>query len=159
NGIDLSCLPDRHWNRDEPEGSGVNCVCVGRLIPLKRVDMFLRALAAARSVEPTLRGTIVGHGPEETRLQQLATKLRRFPDALRFLGFGEDVIDILQQSSIFVFCSESEGTPNVIIEAMAASVPVITTPAGDAPDLVQQARAGYVVPFGNTDAMAEAMVR
>jgi glycosyltransferase involved in cell wall biosynthesis len=135
------------------------CICVTRLFPLKRVDVFLRALAAARAAEPGLRGMVVGFGPETGRLQRLAAALGLLPDAVRFLGPREDIADLLRQAAMFVFCSESEGTPNVILEAMAAGLPVITTPAGDAADVVEPAGAGYIVPFGDVDAVAGAMIR
>lgn len=159
NAIDLSRFPERAGTDDAQSDADCNCVCVGRLFPAKRVDMFLRALAAARSTEPGIRGTVVGYGPEAVRLQHLAAELQLPPRALSFLGLREDVADILQQAAIFVFCSESEGTPNVILEAMAASLPVITTPAGDAAEVVQRAGAGYVVPFGDVEALADAMMR
>ena len=159
NGIDLSCFPLRDEDDEEPAGTSCNCVTVGRLISSKRVDVFLRALAAARSRESTLTGTIIGYGQEMKPLQKLAAELQLGSDHVRFTGYSEDVTNVLGKSSVFVFCSESEGTPNVILEAMAASLPVITTPAGDSADLVQEAAAGYVVQFGNVDSIADAMVR
>jgi glycosyltransferase involved in cell wall biosynthesis len=54
--------------------------------------------------------------------------------------------------------SEIEGFPNAILEAMAARLPVITTPAGDAAEIVQHGISGYVVPHENPDALAEKMV-
>lgn len=135
------------------------CICVTRLFPLKRVDVFLRALAAARSADPRLRGVVVGFGPEAGRLQNLAAELGLLPDAVRFLGPREDIADLLRQAAMFVFCSESEGTPNVILEAMAAGLPVVTTPAGDAPGVMEAAGAGHIVPFGDVNAVAAAMVR
>ena len=135
------------------------CICVTRLFPLKRVDIFLRALAAARAAEPRLRGMVVGFGPETGRLQNLAGELGLLPDAVRFLGPREDIADLLRQAAMFVFCSQSEGTPNVILEAMAAGLPVITTPAGDAADVVEPAGAGYIVPFGDVEAVAGSIVR
>lgn len=143
-----------HTNKGE-----CTCICVTRLFPRKRVDVFLRALAAARAAEPRLRGTVVGFGPELEPLQALAMQLGLLPDAVRFLGPCENVAGLLRQAAMFVFCSESEGTPNVILEAMAAGLPVITTPAGDAPEMVDPAGAGYVVPFGDVDAVAGAMIR
>lgn len=150
---------------DPPAGDGRDdnvecvCICVTRLFPFKRVDVFLRALATARTIEPRLRGIVVGFGPEAARLRQLAAELGLHPGALRFLGPREDIAALLQQAAIFVFCSESEGSPNVILEAMAARLPVITTPAGDAADIVESAGAGYVVPFGNVDTVSAAMVQ
>jgi len=159
NVIDLDSYQGCAGISIQAEGAEYTCISVGRLLPAKRVDVFIRALAAARSAEPGLRGAVVGDGPETARLQELAADLGLLPGALDFLGLREDIAAVLQQASLFVFCSESEGTPNVILEAMAASLPVITTPAGDAADVVNPAGAGYVVPFGDVKATADAMVR
>jgi glycosyltransferase involved in cell wall biosynthesis len=159
NAIELGAFPERDVLPDQAGDAECTCINVNRLFPLKRVDVFVRALAAARSTEPGLKGIVIGHGPEAARLQQLAAELGLLPDALRFLGFRDDILSLLQQASVFVFCSESEGTPNVILEAMAAGLPVITTPAGDAADVVKSAGAGYVLPFGEVKAIADAMVR
>jgi len=157
NAIDLAAFPDR------PTGQTANgectCICVGRLLPSKRVDVFVRALALARLSRPGVRGVVVGYGPESTNLRRLAAELGLLPDGLKFLGFRFDVAGLLQQSSIFVFCSESEGTPNVILEAMAAGLPVVTTPAGDAADVVEPAAAGYIVPFGDVEATSVAITQ
>jgi glycosyltransferase involved in cell wall biosynthesis len=143
-----------------PGGAGeCTCICVTRLLPLKRVDVFLRSLAAARAVEPGLRGMVVGSGPEAVKLQELGGRLGIPPEAVRFLGPRGDVADLLRQAEMFVFCSESEGSPNVILEAMTAGLPVITTPAGDAGEMVESAGAGVVVPFGDVNAVANAMVQ
>lgn len=155
NAIDLAAFPDRGARRTV--SGECTCICVSRLLPSKRLDVFVRALASARSRRPGLRGVIVGYGPETGNLRRLASELGLLPDALKFLGFRFDVAALLQQSSLFVFCSESEGTPNVILEAMAAGLPVITTPAGDAADVVEPAGAGYIVPFGDVDATAGAI--
>ena len=159
NVIDLDGYRERSGPPDQDGDAECTCVCVSRLLPAKRVDVFVRALAAARTTEPGLRGAVVGDGPETARLRELAAELGLLPGTLDFLGFREDIAGILQQASMFVFCSESEGTPNVILEAMAASLPVITTPAGDAADVVNPAGAGYVIPFGNVKETADAMVR
>ncbi len=137
--------------------SGATAIYVGRLVPGKRVDIFLRALAAARAEENGLNGVVVGYGSEEESLRKLAAELGL--DSIQFLGFRDDASSLLKDASMFVFCSESEGTPNVILEAMAAGLPVITTPAGDAAELVQAADSGFVVPFGDVQATANAMVR
>jgi glycosyltransferase involved in cell wall biosynthesis len=159
NVIDLDGYQECAGTSRQADGAECTCISVGRLLPAKRVDVFVRALAAARSTEPGLRGAVVGDGPETARLQKLAAELGLLPGALDFLGLREDIAAVLQQAAMFVFCSESEGTPNVILEAMAASLPVITTPAGDAADVVNPAGAGYVVPFGDVKETADAMVR
>jgi len=155
NAIDLETFPERA----PAAGRACTCIYVGRLFPFKRVDVFIRALAMARASDPSIRGIVAGYGPQEAALQRLAAEAGLGGGSLTFLGFRDDVPQIIQQASIFVFCSESEGTPNVILEAMAAGLPVITTPAGDAADVVQPAGAGYVVPFGDVEATARAMLR
>lgn len=135
------------------------CICVSRLMPRKRIDVFLRALELARRSEPRLRGVVVGFGQEAQSLAQLAADLGLFPHAVEFTGPREDVADLLGKSAMFVFCSESEGCPNVVLEAMAAGLPVITTPAGDAAELVRAAHCGIVVQFGDVSAVAESMIR
>jgi glycosyltransferase involved in cell wall biosynthesis len=106
-----------------------------------------------------VRGIIVGYGPETANLRRLAAELGLLPDAIKFLGYRFDVATLLRQAAVFVFCSESEGTPNAILEAMAAGLPVITTPAGDATDVVEPAGAGYIIPFGDVDAIAGAITQ
>jgi glycosyltransferase involved in cell wall biosynthesis len=158
NAIDLAGFSKR-GARMQTANEECTCICVSRLLPSKRLDVFIRALAAARSQCKNVRGVIVGYGPEAVNLRRLAANLGLLPDALKFLGFRLDVAALLQQSSVFVFCSESEGTPNVILEAMAAGLPVVTTPAGDAADVVGSAGAGYVVPFGDVEATAAAVTQ
>jgi glycosyltransferase involved in cell wall biosynthesis len=156
NAIDASHYPEQ---LKPAEGAECNCIWIGRLLPSKRVDVFLRALAEARAVEPGVRGTVIGYGPEFERVQELGRTLGLMPDGLSFLGFRDDIAVQLQAADALVFTSESEGTPNVILEAMAASLPVISTPAGDAEDLVRGSGCGYVVPFGSVEVLAGAMVR
>jgi glycosyltransferase involved in cell wall biosynthesis len=158
NAIDLAAFPYAGLT-GQTENRDCTCICVARLVPSKRVDVFIRAVAAARAHRPGVRGIIVGYGPETANLRRLAGELRLLPDAIKFLGYRFDVAALLRQSAVFVFCSESEGTPNAILEAMAAGLPVITTPAGDAADVVEPAAAGYVIPFGDVDATARAITQ
>jgi glycosyltransferase involved in cell wall biosynthesis len=65
---------------------------------------------------------------------------------------------LLQQADALVLCSDDEGMPNVVMEAMAAGVPVVTTPVGDAPRLVEDGVCGVIVPCGDARAIAEQLV-
>src|SRR5258706_15129835 len=113
----------------------------------------------ARQEVLDLKGILIGDGPERPRLEALANKLGLLPDGLLFLGRRNDVPALLAQASMLVLSSDHEGFPNVLLEAMAARLPVITTPAGDAGLVVQEGITGYVLPFDDIDAMAERMVR
>ena len=138
---------------------GPQAIFVGRLIPLKRLDRFITALDMACKSEPALRGVIVGDGPEREPMQKLASGKGLYPNNITFLGQRDDVPILLQQATMLVLCSDSEGVPNVILEAMAMRLPVITTPAGDAATIVQDGVTGYVIAFDDVEAMAERMIR
>jgi glycosyltransferase involved in cell wall biosynthesis len=132
---------------------------VGRLIPEKRFDRFLIALHKAHKVNHKVRGLIVGDGPERIKLEKLAKELCLLPEGVSFVGQSNQIPLILKISDFFVLTSDFEGFPNVILEAMAASLPVICTPAGDAGVVVQDGITGYVVPFDEDGELAARIVK
>jgi glycosyltransferase involved in cell wall biosynthesis len=133
-------------------------IFVARLIARKRLDRFLRSLALAARQVPALRGIIVGDGPERKPMQQLALDLG-LSSQVEFLGECDAVPTLLRKARFLVLSSDWEGTPNVILEAMAAALPVITTPVGDAAKIVADGVTGYVVDFDDSQGMAERMVQ
>lgn len=135
----------------------IRAVFVGQLIKAKRVDRFLFALARAREMGAAITGMIAGDGPERESAESLAQQLGLLPDRLTFLGECSDVPHLLHESDFLVLCSDEEGSPNAILEAMAASLAVIVTPAGDAKTLVQDGVNGFLVNFGDIEGMAERM--
>jgi glycosyltransferase involved in cell wall biosynthesis len=142
------------WARERE----VIAAAVARLVPAKRLDRFLRALARARREEVLLRGLIVGDGPERARLEALAGGLGLLPEGVRFAGACTDVPRVLADADMLVLTSQHEGFPNVLLEAMAARLPIITTPAGDAATLVDEGRTGFVVPFHDVELLTERML-
>src|SRR6185369_11670187 len=79
-------------------------------------------------------------------------------DALRFLGRIPDMSSTYQQATIFVLTSEHEGTPNVLLEAMATGLPVVATRVGGVPEVVQHGRTGLLVSEDNLDELTNAIV-
>ncbi len=144
--------------RDRPR-TGVAVIGVARLVPQKRLDRFLVALALARRTAPTIRGVLVGDGPERARLVDLAGSLGLLPDAVSFLGRRDDLPSLLRQADIFMLTSAHEGFPNVVLEAMAAGLPVVTTPAGDAPAVVENEATGYVVDSDSVEILAARLIQ
>jgi glycosyltransferase involved in cell wall biosynthesis len=140
------------------DASGCVAVAVGRLASIKCFHHFLGALARARRGGGRLRGVIVGDGPERERLETLAGTLGLLPDGVRFLGACDNVPGVLASADMIVLTSRQEGFPNVLLEAMAARLPAITTPVGDAPLLVDNGHTGFVVPFGDEDLLAARMM-
>lgn len=116
---------------------------VARLIPAKGVDVFLRALQLLRPEIPRLRGIVIGSGPEAAKLMTLSRVLG-LSETVEFYGQRNDVEEQLQKIAVFVLPSRSEGLGISVLEAMAAGVPVITTPVGGLPELVRHRQTGLV---------------
>ena len=132
-------------------------MAIGRLIPGKRFERFITAIAEGRRRGEPLKGILVGDGPERGKLESIA-RTHGLQDHLSFLGRRDDVVALLKQASMLVLCSDNEGFPNVLLEAMAARLPVITTPAGDAGSVVHDGITGYVVPFDDPQMLVDRMV-
>lgn len=138
---------------------GPVAIAVGRLAPEKRLDRFLTALAGARHEVRTLTGLIVGDGPERLALESLARELGLLPGGVIFLHHRNNVPALLRQADMLVLCSDHEGFPNVLLEGMAAGLPTITTPAGDAEIVVRHDVTGMVVPFDDTEVLIASLIR
>ena len=127
----------------------VTVLSVGRLIPEKRFDLFLPALAeVATTAEVEVTGLIVGGRRDdvlEPELRRQAGELDLLPDGLQFGGAVSDMAPVYADADVFVLTSEREGTPNVVLEAMAAGLPVVSTRVGDAPAIVQDGVTGFLV--------------
>lgn len=106
-------------------------LCAGRLAPQKRFDLALRAFAALGAKGATL--TIAGDGPERAALVELARQLG-VRDAVHFTGAQPDIAPLLAQSDLLLLTSAYEGYPAVLLEALAAGLPVVTTPSSPAID-------------------------
>lgn len=156
NAIDLEIFDElaAEGESEGPEGSAPVVVGVGSLIPAKRFDRFLRALALARERGSAVQGVLAGDGVERGRLEALAHELGLLPNGISFVGSRNDIPALLGHAHIYLLTSEHEGFPNVLLEAMAARLPVVTTPAGDAGVLVQHGETGFVVPQDDIEAIA-----
>lgn len=135
--------------------SRVLVMAVGRLVRAKRFDRFLAALARARRRIPTLQGVIVGDGPERGALRVEASRLGLTDQDVRFLGPRVDVAALMRQADILVLSSDHEGFPNVLLEAMAARLPVVSTPAGDAASVLLPGVTGYIVSPDDVEELSE----
>jgi glycosyltransferase involved in cell wall biosynthesis len=157
NVIDVGDFDARMLERVEaPLPPSPVAIAAGRLVAQKRLDRFVRAVAALRRQRVAIRGVIAGDGPDRLPLERLARGLAG-PDAIRFLGRRDDLPALLSRADFAVLTSDHEGFPNVLLEAMAASLPVISTPAGDAGVLVRDDITGYLVPFEDEAGLAARM--
>lgn len=137
---------------DTANGSGV--LYVGRLAPKKGLRYLIDAMA-----DIDARLTIVGDGNERERLE---TRARDVNADVRFVGMVDPdaVDDYYRSAGIFVLPSiEGEGMPNVLLEAMAWGLPVIATPSGGIPTLIDDGTNGFLVPMRDSDTLAERIQR
>ena len=129
----------------------------GRLIRQKGVDVLLKATAIASEDAPQIRALIVGHGEEEAGLKAMSEDMD-LGDIVRFTGHVRSVVPYLQMSDMFVCPSVwEEGFGYVNIEAMAVGLPVIASRAGGITDTVKEGETGFLVPPGDTSALAAKM--
>jgi glycosyltransferase involved in cell wall biosynthesis len=134
---------------------------VGRLSREKRHDLFLEMAAGLASTEPDLFFLIVGHGPLQPDLRRLAERLK-IASRVLFLGHRSDMHRIYAALNLLVLCSDTEGMPNVVLEAFAYSRAVVATRVGGVPELVTDRGNGLVVPPGQLTplvAAARALVK
>jgi glycosyltransferase involved in cell wall biosynthesis len=133
-------------------------VFVGRVVPIKRLDLLLRALASARSAEPRLSLAIVGDGDIRSQLEVQAAQLG-LGGWVRFLGYRRELQPVFAAADVAVLSSDNEGTPVSLIEAAAAKVPAVSTEIGGVAEVVGNGESGLLVPKGDVDSLASAMVK
>jgi glycosyltransferase involved in cell wall biosynthesis len=138
-------------------GGEPRLLCVGRLIPVKGHLVLFRAVAQARSRVPGLQLDIAGHGPLEPALRSYVRELG-LQEAVRFLGFVSPVQAALESAAIVVVPSLGEGFGMVALEAMERARAVIASDVGGLPEIVVDGETGLVVPAGDAEALAEAIV-
>jgi glycosyltransferase involved in cell wall biosynthesis len=150
--------PSVHSAQSLNTGRDLVALAVARLDDNKRINVFLEALAAARRIEPRLTGVIVGDGPARDSLVGQASSLGLLPGGVKFLGRLLDPTESYANADMFVHLAASEGTPNVVLEAMIMGLPVVTTAAGDLRLIVKSGQNGFLVPFDDAPSAAKCLV-
>ena len=131
-------------------------LAVGRLTKAKDYPVLLRALALIHKKKKA-RLVIVGEGEEEKNLNSLVDKLG-LSESVIFLGFQKNPYKYMQKASVFALSSKIEGFPNVIVEAMACGVPVVSTDCQSGPnEIIKNRENGILVPVSDPKALAEAI--
>ncbi len=140
--------------------TGRHVVSIGRLHPVKGYPDLLEAVRLLAKIGLTPAVTIVGDGPEREKLEGLAADL---PNVRFAGGLPHDRIpEVLSNATLFVLPSvdlegQAEGAPTVLMEAMAAGLPIVTTDAGGDTELVRHRINGLVVPQRSPAALATAI--
>jgi len=125
------------------------------LRPEKRVPSFLRAIAKAREADPSIRGVVVGDGPERERVENAAVETG---GSTQLLGARSDVPDLINASDAVCLASAYEAVPLVVLEAMAVGRPVVARDGGGLPTLVQPDETGLLYEALDDHALVAALV-
>ena len=126
----------------------------GRLCAVKAQDLLLRAAPAILRERPDARFLIVGDGPLDGYLRDLASRLGVEP-ACVFPGALPDIHDVMAAMDVFVLPSLHEGLPMALLEAMALERPVVATAVGGVPEVVTNGSNGLLIESGDGAALAE----
>jgi len=130
---------------------------VGRLDPVKGLDYLIDAFATI-SGSLSAHLVLVGSGEMALSLRERIANAG-LSSHIHLLGARDDVPRWLRRADLFVFPSRTEGLPNALLEAMACGLPVITTDVPGCRDLVTHKKTGWLVPFGDTVKLANAIDR
>jgi glycosyltransferase involved in cell wall biosynthesis len=133
---------------------------IGRLSKEKAHADLIAAFRELCEAHPDLncKLLIVGDGPERETLEA-TTRDSGFAERVVFTGQMRDVLPFYAMADVFVLSSHSEGSPNVLLEAMAARVPVVATSVGGVPEIVENEKSALVVPARDPSALAAAIMR
>lgn len=133
--------------------TGFTIATVGRLIPLKRVEDLIHCCSKFE-LGNDIKIKVYGDGPEKDNLKDLSSKLR-LNGTIEFMGNVSNENDIYPNFDCLIICSETEGLPMVLLEAMAYGLPCISTKVGAIPTLLNQSNSGLLYDAGNISQLAE----
>ncbi|QIG41085.1 glycosyltransferase [Microbacterium sp. 4R-513] len=132
-------------------------VMLNSLIPRKRVDHAIRALAAVRQARSEAHLHVYGDGAQRAELEQLANELG-VADAVAFRGHASDTSRAWAEADVFLLASTNEGQPLVVLEALGGGVPVVSYDMPYGPRDTLAHGGGRLVADGDVDALAETLV-
>jgi glycosyltransferase involved in cell wall biosynthesis len=159
NGIDIA-----DWDTVSmpPKVPGAFVVAtVGNIRRVKGHDIFIKAAACVAAQFPGVSFNIAGEVLEPDYFVELQTLIRdlKLSDRFHFVGGVKNLREYLSTADIFVLPSRSEGFSNAIVEAMAASLPVVATDVGGNTEAVTDGVSGLIVPSEDPAALAEAITQ
>lgn len=166
NGINLARFADAKIKRSGPVPLVAGLI--GRVVPIKDIKTFIRAIRVAINTEPTLEGWIIGpteEDPNYVKECELLINSLELQHHVKFLGM-QNVAEILPQLGVCVLTSISEAQPLVLLEAMAAGVPCIATDVGSCREIIEGMEAddqalgscGYIISIANPNQASIALL-
>ncbi|UCD49423.1 MAG: glycosyltransferase [Phycisphaerales bacterium] len=162
NSVDYARFADPSISRSEArrllgiELGAVVFGTIGRLAPTKGLPYLIRAFSVVWRDVPAAHLVVLGDGPCRGELERHVAQMH-CRDAIHFLGYQPNVEHLLKGMDVFVLSSVAEGMPRVILEAMAAGVPCVSTAVGGIPEMFGDGTLGVLVPPRDPEKLAAAM--
>jgi glycosyltransferase involved in cell wall biosynthesis len=144
--VDLFGIPRRHGRR--------RVIAVANLRPEKGHEVLVDAAEHVVTRFPDAHFTLVGDGPLRPAIES-RLNAKGLTRAFSLLGERDDVPELLSNADIAVLPSRSESLPNAVLEAMASALPVVASQVGGVSDVIEHRRTGFLVPAGDSQALAE----
>jgi glycosyltransferase involved in cell wall biosynthesis len=162
NGLDtphFDALAKAHLQAPLPiEDGDIPVAVIGNLWRVKGHRTLVEAAPEIAARFPRVKFLCAGEGPEREFLERRIAELG-LENTVHLLGHRLDIPAILARSHAACLCSSAEGLSNAVMEAMASSLPIVATSVGGNPELVRPGENGFLVPFGNAQALASALVQ
>ena len=133
-------------------------VMVGAITSQKDPLTFVRAIAVARRAVPGVRALLVGEGIHRDEVEREIRALG-LEDALRLTGFRSDSESFISAGDVACLSSATEGTPGVLLDALALGRPIAATAVGGVAEVVEQGVSGLLTPVGDADALGASVAR
>ncbi len=130
---------------------------IGRLAPTKGLSYLIEAFSTVKQQLASAQLVLLGDGPSREELERCAARTP-YPEAIHFLGYRPNVEQLLRGMNVFVLSSVAEGMPRVILEAMVAGVPCVSTAVGGIPQMLDNGAIGTLVPPRDSQGLAHAML-
>lgn len=132
-------------------------VANARMVPEKRYDVLIKAFERVEKAIPEARLMILGNGPLREQIEKMVPQSLK--NKISFTGFQNNPYYYMYHASVFTLTSDYEGFPNVVIEALACGLPVVTTNCKTGPrEIIENGKEGYVVKRGDYNAVADALI-
>jgi glycosyltransferase involved in cell wall biosynthesis len=155
---------ERFFSLPEPEVPN-RLLCAGKIIPRKGLEILIQSLDVLSKEIPDFSLHLIGKpDPDTVEYYEMLMAMvndRSLSDRVHFLGHVDDaqLLKEYADCSVFVHSAWEEGTPTVILQAMAAAKPIVTTESGGTSDIVTQGQEGFMVPVGDSFALGTQVQR
>ncbi|MGP8188158.1 MAG: glycosyltransferase [Terracidiphilus sp.] len=158
NPVDVEAIRAAQNGPSVWSGAGPHLLAMGRLSREKGFDLLLEAMVAVRERFADADLILAGAGREAAALKLLCGELG-LENAVRFAGRVENPYALFPGATLFVLSSRHEGMPNALLEAAAAGLPLVATPAsGGVVDLLRDRRGAWLVPEISAEALGETLI-